>query len=160
MATDKARSRCRERLLRIAEVGVDAETLRRELVDELRATVGFAAWGWPLADHDSLLPTTEIADGAMWPVVSKIVDYEERAPDVNNDRDLARSGIPVGILSAATGGDLQRSSRWRDILGGHGLGMSRAPRVSIAMAAGATYGSTATPAARRSMLPTRICSAT
>jgi hypothetical protein len=35
---------------------------------------------------------------------------------------LARSRSRVGILSAATGGDLARSGRWRETLGPHGVG--------------------------------------
>jgi DNA-binding CsgD family transcriptional regulator len=80
------------------------------------------AWGWPLADPDSLLPTTGIADAAVWPVVGRIVDYEEREQDLNKDRDLATRGDPVAALGAATNGDLARSRRWRDILQTHGFG--------------------------------------
>jgi DNA-binding CsgD family transcriptional regulator len=115
-------SRSRARLARIAAADVDDETLRLEVVAALRASIGFDAWGWPLADPVSLLPTTGIADAAMWPVVPRIVEHEERAADVNKDLDLATRGDPVGVLSTATRGDLARSSRWRDILGPHGFG--------------------------------------
>lgn len=112
---------CRRRLLRLCEADLDAETLRREVVEELRRAIGFAAWGWPLADPDSLLPTSGIADCAMWPIVAHLVRYEERSMDLNKDRDLATRGDPVGALSLATRGELDRSSRWRDILGPYGF---------------------------------------
>ena len=122
MRSEEARSRCRRRILQLCGSTLDAEAIRLAIVDELRHAIGFVAWGWPLADPASLLPTTAIADRAMWPVVPRIVDAEERASDVNKDRELATSGDPVGILSVATRGDLQRSMRWREILGPHGFG--------------------------------------
>jgi DNA-binding CsgD family transcriptional regulator len=115
------RSRCQRRLFSLCQASVDAETLRFEIVEELRRAIGFAAWGWPLADPDSLLATSGIADGAMWPIVPQLVAYEERAEDVNKDSALALGGDPVGILSLATRGDLARSRRWRDILGPYGF---------------------------------------
>jgi DNA-binding CsgD family transcriptional regulator len=122
MATDRTRCRGRELILKLVDGGLDAETLRLELIEALRAAIGFDTWGWPLADPAALLATTGIADTAIWPVVSRIVDYEERAEDLNKDRDLAGGAGPVATLDAATGGDLARSSRWRDILGPYGLG--------------------------------------
>lgn len=119
--SDWARSRCQRRLLAICEAAVDVETLRFEIIGELQRAIGFAAWGWPLADPDSLLATSGVADRAMWPIVPRLVDYEERAADVNKDSLLAARGDPVGVLSSATGGDLARSSRWRDILGPYGF---------------------------------------
>ncbi len=121
MTTEWERTRCRRRVERLAGSSVDADELRFELVEELRRTIGFAAWGWPLADPDSLLATAGIADRAMWSIVPRLVDYEERTEDVNKDRALATSGDPVGVLSAATRGDLAESPRWREILGPHGF---------------------------------------
>ncbi len=119
--SDWARSRCQRRLLTMCNAGVDADTLRLDIIEELRRAIGFAAWGWPLADPDTLLATSGVADGAMWPIVPRLVDYEERAADVNKDSVLAARGDPVGVLSSTTGGDLARSSRWRDILGPYGF---------------------------------------
>jgi DNA-binding CsgD family transcriptional regulator len=115
------RSRCQRRLLSICKAGGDADILRFEIIEELRRAIGFAAWGWPLADPDSLLATSGIADRAMWPIVPHLVDYEERAEDVNKDSVLATRGDPVGLLSSATRGDFARSNRWRDILGPYGF---------------------------------------
>src|SRR5512135_453172 len=113
MSSARARYRCQERLLRIGKSNLDADTLRLEIVNELRRTIGFASWGWPLADPESLLATSGIADAAMWTIVPRLVDYEERTEDVNKDRALATRGDPVGVMSGATRGDLARSSRWR-----------------------------------------------
>ncbi len=122
MGPEWARLRCRERLLRICDAGLDHEILRLELLEQLRGTIGFAMWGWPLADPDTLLTTTSIADPAAWAIVPRVVDYEQRTTDVIQDRQLARSRDPVGILSVATGGDLPRSRRWREIYDSYGVG--------------------------------------
>ena len=122
MGSEQARSRCRERLLRICGADLDHETLRLELLEELRGTIGFAMWGWPLADPDTLLTTTGIADPAAWAIVPRVVSHEQRTTDVIQDRQLVRSNELVGILSTATGGDLPRSQRWREIYHSYGVG--------------------------------------
>ena len=122
MTTESARSRCQQRLQRICEAEIDADALRLEVVEELRRTIGFAAWGWPLADPDSLLATSGVADASIWTIVPRLVAYEERPEDVNKDRALATRGDPVGVLSNSTRGQLGRSNRWRDILGPFGFG--------------------------------------
>jgi hypothetical protein len=42
--------------------------------------------------------------------------------EINNHTMLARSRDHVGVLSAATGNDLARSRRWREILAPYGVG--------------------------------------
>lgn len=121
MGPEWARLRCRERLLRICDAGLDHETLRLELLEQLRGTIGFAMWGWPLADPDTLLTMTGIADPAARAIVPRVVDYEQRTTDVIQDRQLAITGS--GRHSQrATGGDLPRSRRWREIYHSYGVG--------------------------------------
>ena len=69
---------------------------------------------------------------------------------------LARSRNHVGVLSAATGGDLARSGRWRDV--SRTLRRRRRARAAsppTSAAAGATSASTATATTRRSTPKTR-----
>ncbi len=120
-SSESFRARSRERLLRLCAGGMDADVLRQEVVAELRRSIGFAVWGWPLADPDTLLATTGIADSAVWPIVARLVACEEGSDDLNKDRTLA-TGDPVGILSDATRGSLACSKRWREILGPFGFG--------------------------------------
>jgi DNA-binding CsgD family transcriptional regulator len=122
MGSDRARSRCRDRLLAACQANLDHETLRLELLEQLRTTIGFATWGWPLADPDTLLATTGIADPAAWPLVPRSVADEEHTTDLNQDRELASGNNPIRTLSAATRGDLVASRRWREIYHGFGLG--------------------------------------
>ena len=56
MATERERSRCRERLERLSESTLDSESIRREMIAELQRVIGFDRWCWPLADPNTLIP--------------------------------------------------------------------------------------------------------
>jgi DNA-binding CsgD family transcriptional regulator len=123
MATERARSRCKERLDRLVGAGLDPGTLRVEIIAELRRIIGFEHWCWPQLDPDALT----IMDGAgnyddIRAELPRYLVDEGRGGDINNAVVLARSRHPVGALSAATGGDLARSRRWREIYAAHGTG--------------------------------------
>ena len=65
MAGERDRSRTRERLERLSESGVDCDSLRLEAIAELQRTVGFDRWCWPLADPETLLPLSGLAEHAI-----------------------------------------------------------------------------------------------
>jgi DNA-binding CsgD family transcriptional regulator len=100
---------------------MESVSYRYEAVDRLRHAVGFDAWCWALLD-----PICGLAsDATAWnPVVGSQQRRFHKA--VQEDR---RSGLAPGVseaavsrLSQVTGGDLERSLRWREILGPGGLG--------------------------------------
>jgi len=50
VVTERTRRRTRERIELLADAGMDADTLRREAIEILRATVGFDRWCTLLLD--------------------------------------------------------------------------------------------------------------
>jgi DNA-binding CsgD family transcriptional regulator len=83
----------------------------------LRRSVGFDGWCLAQTDPDTLLAVQAVTENSpnkasqqrFWLI-------EHQLPDVNKLGSLARSGRPVGTLSAATGGNLARSRRWEEIM--------------------------------------------
>jgi DNA-binding CsgD family transcriptional regulator len=124
VVTSAARSRSRDRIRRIAVAGLDAESLRGELIIELRRTIGFDAWCWPLVDPGTNLPTTGMGDIPHWAGLPKVMDLRESAADefAQLRRDQERAGQHVGVLSQVMRGDLARSAEWREVVGPAGLG--------------------------------------
>lgn len=122
MASERDRSRCRERLERLSESGLDSESLRREAIVELQRTVGFDRWCWPLADPDTLLPLSGLAEHDFGPGVPRSLELEYSGGDVASKHVLARRSKPAVSLSAETGGDLARSLRWDEVMGPVGIG--------------------------------------
>ena len=122
MATERARSRCRERLERLADSTQDSESLRREAIAELRRAIGFGRWCAALIDPDTLIGHTGIAETDHLAEMQRMQLHDARLHEANTGYALASSRNPVGLLSAATDGDLARSRRWRESLERYGTG--------------------------------------
>ena len=116
MSTDWQRSRCRERLLELADSSLGSAELRLEAVALLKRTIGFERWCWTIGDPESLLAGGDLAEADLWPVMPHSFALEQRG-DVNAAHVLARCRRPVAGLSAATGGDLALSRCIRVTLG-------------------------------------------
>jgi hypothetical protein len=112
VATARERARCRERLTRLSESGLDAEPIQREAIAELRRVIGFDRWCWVLADPQTLLPLSGVAEHDYGPGVARSLALEYSGADFATMGALARRTVPVGSLSAETGRDLARSPRW------------------------------------------------
>jgi DNA-binding CsgD family transcriptional regulator len=122
MASERDRSRCRERLERLSESGFDCEALRLEAIVELQRTIGFDRWCWPLADPESLLPLSGLAEHDFGPGVPRSLELEYSGSDYAAKNFLARRARSAGSLSAETGGDLARSPRWDEVMRPVGIG--------------------------------------
>jgi DNA-binding CsgD family transcriptional regulator len=118
---ERARNRACERLDRLVQAGLDSEEARREAVAALRPAVGFQRWCWPLTDPASALSTGGIAEFDLWPELPRIAVLEEHG-DVTSKPGLVLGERASVSLSAATGGDLARSRRWRECLRPYGVG--------------------------------------
>jgi DNA-binding CsgD family transcriptional regulator len=118
---ERERNRCRERLEKLADGGVDSDEARREAIGALRRAVGFERWCWPLTDPGSALSTGGIAEFDLWAELPRIAVLEEHG-DVTSKPELVVGRRASVTLSAATGGDLSRSRRWRECLRPHGVG--------------------------------------
>jgi DNA-binding CsgD family transcriptional regulator len=118
---ERARSRCRERLVALVDATLDPEEARRAAIEELRRAVGFDRWCWPLTDPASALSTGGIGEVDFWPVLPRLVALEEHG-DVTRKPQLVVGRRASAALSSATGGDLARSRRWRECLSPYGIG--------------------------------------
>jgi len=118
---ERVRNRARERLEALTQTGLDSEDARREAIAVLRPAVGFERWCWPLTDPDSALSTSGIAEFELWPELPRIARLEEHG-DITSKPALVLGERASVTLSAATGGDLARSTRWRECLRPYGVG--------------------------------------
>lgn len=121
MATDRERARCRERLERLSASSLDCDSIRREAIDDLQRIVGFDRWCWPLADPETLLPCSGLAEHDFGPSVPRSLELEYSGDDFAAKHVLARAGS-AGSLSGETGGDLARSPRWDEVMRPVGIG--------------------------------------
>jgi DNA-binding CsgD family transcriptional regulator len=122
MVSDRTRSRCRAQLSRLSDSASDVNSLRREAVEVLREAIGFEHWCSLLLDPETLVIAQGIGEIDWSAELPRLNLISASLTDVNNLTMLARSRDHVGVLSAATGGDLARSERWREILSPYGVG--------------------------------------
>ena len=122
VATARERGRCRERLKRLSESGLDSRSIGREAIAELQRVIGFDRWCMPLADPQTLIPLAGDAEHDYGPAVARSLELEYSGTDFAAMDELARRTIPVASLSAETGGDLARSPRWDEVLRVVGIG--------------------------------------
>jgi DNA-binding CsgD family transcriptional regulator len=118
---ERARNRARERVAALAGSGLPTEEAQREAIAVLRPAVGFRRWCWPLTDPRTALSTSGIAEFDLWQEVPRIAALEEHG-DVTSKPWLVHAERASVSLSAATGGDLARSRRWRECLRPYGVG--------------------------------------
>jgi DNA-binding CsgD family transcriptional regulator len=131
MVRERMRSRCRGQLQRLAESALDVDSLRLEVMAQLRQAVGFDLWCCPLIDPDSLIPhRTVVSDDLPFGTrLPRMLFQDQAADEIISRAKLVRGPDPVCVLSAATGGDLARSSRWREC--GQPVGMGDELRAAV-----------------------------
>jgi DNA-binding CsgD family transcriptional regulator len=122
MATSRERDRCRERLERLSESSLDSEALRQEAVADLQRVIGFDRWCWPLADPETLLPASGLAQHDYVPAVPRALELECSTDSFAAKHVLARRPNGAASMSGETGGDLARSSRWDEVMRPVGIG--------------------------------------
>jgi hypothetical protein len=81
VATERERARRRERLERVSESSLDCESIRREAIAELQRVIGFDRWCWPLADPETLLPGSGLAEHDFGPAVPRSLELEYSTDD-------------------------------------------------------------------------------
>jgi DNA-binding CsgD family transcriptional regulator len=122
VASERERTRCRERLERLGSSMLDRESLQREAIADLRRVIGFDRWCWVAADPDTLVPLSGIADHDYGPAVPRVLELEYSGDDFAAMDMVARRTSPAGSLNGETGGDLARSPRWDEVLRSVGIG--------------------------------------
>src|ERR1700736_2979001 len=111
-----------DRLDRLTHAGLDSESVRFEASAELRRAVPFEAWCAPTADPATLLVGRAVGMGFPPGDAARALEIEYQAADFNKFEILAVGAGRAAGLALSTGGDLQRSTRWRDIFQPLGLG--------------------------------------
>ena len=119
-----ALAQSRDAAERLATARLDPETLGRELIAVTQRVIPFSGWCFAVADPETLLVSTAVAQNPVLTAVTKLVRYFELeyGDDVNRYRDLVGRRSPVGTLSSATDGDLRQSARWRELYEASGMG--------------------------------------
>ncbi|MFB4314937.1 LuxR C-terminal-related transcriptional regulator [Actinomadura sp. 21ATH] len=109
-------ARVRDEIVRLAHRGLSVPDFARAAGDALCRAVPAEGTCLMTTDPAPLLPTAEfVENGLPAAELLRLVDIEIREPDFNTWARLARAGRPAGSLSEATGGDLDRSPRRREI---------------------------------------------
>ncbi|MDW5597055.1 helix-turn-helix transcriptional regulator [Conexibacter stalactiti] len=111
----------REAVAAASVSGDDAETFLRKVVAAVRRAVPHDAGGWCATDPGTLLWTGGVMHGLPPETGIGFVENELDDDDVLKFRVLAGARRPSGVLSVATGGELERSPRYRKLYAPHGL---------------------------------------
>jgi len=108
-------------LVETCRSGLDPETLRASVLPRLRRAVPVDAIWWATVDPATLLFTRGYREEIPEETGPYLVDNEFLGDDSNRWSELAQDPHGVRTLLDATGGDLTRSARYRDIFRPLGL---------------------------------------
>ena len=122
VASERERTRCRERLERLSESTLDRASIQHEAIIDLQHVIGFDRWCFPLADPETLLPLSGMAEHDYGPRLPRALELEYSGKDFAAKHVLARRANSAASLRAETGGNLARSPRWDEIMRPVGIG--------------------------------------
>jgi DNA-binding CsgD family transcriptional regulator len=109
-----------ERVRRLAAGGGDLSSVRIGLDQALRASVAYSVASIATVDPATMLWTSCFVSGLPPGGEAErervMYELEFAGDDVNGYAELATSGVLVGRLCQATGGDLTRAKRWEPLL--------------------------------------------
>ena len=129
MERDRAALREQHEIVRVCHSGLDSVTLRREVMDRVRRVVPTDAYCFTTADPATLMITGNVGEGLPDEAAPHFFEVEYSQEDFNKFAELARRSDPVADLAEATGGDLSRSVRWREVF--HPLGLDDDLRAAL-----------------------------
>ena len=116
------KERTRRQIIRLCHRGLDARTLRVEVLRALRNVVPIDAAFFATLDPATLLFTEALQDEPLQSAALQFLDNEFLEDDVNKFVALAHRPSPISTLVQATGRELEASRRYRDILAPRALG--------------------------------------
>jgi PAS domain-containing protein len=123
VAGTRDHDRVREDVVRLVHRGVDVPQLVRDVTRVLRRAVPFDGTCLLTMDPATLLPTAEVVEDALPASVNvRLTEIELCEPDVNKFTALARGRRPAAGLAQATAGELDRSTRHRELRRPSGFG--------------------------------------
>lgn len=112
----------RRRFLRLLHRNLDLGAFFEAADQALLGLIGFDSSCWLSLDPSTLLPTSHFTRQIETDHLMELAANEFLEDDVTKFADLARASRPVGILSKATGGHLETSRRFVNVLEPHGYG--------------------------------------
>lgn len=117
-----AAERAEQEIIRLCHSGLDSHSLRVEVFQRLQRVMPYEAFWCATTDPATLLFTGAVGAGFESNWIPAYLSNEFLQEDFNKFIDLAQSRQLVSTLYLATGGDLTRSQRYREILEPSGLG--------------------------------------
>jgi DNA-binding CsgD family transcriptional regulator len=111
-------TRSRRRIERLCQLGFDARSLRRQVVEALRPVVAFDAHAWLLTDPVTAVGVAPVADV---PWMRELPSQIRLKYCTAVNRWTALGDTAVALLHEATAGDLAQSVVWRDLLVRYGV---------------------------------------
>lgn len=114
---DPSLRRAAERIERAGRGLEDSRTLRRALLDEISRTVAFDAYAWLLTDPETYVGSDPQAEVPCLPELPRLIRLKYTT-GLNRWTSLT---APVATLHAATGGHLDRSLLWSELLSDYGV---------------------------------------
>ena len=114
--------RVRREIIRLCHTGLDSQTLRLEIIKQLRKVIPIDVFFFTTADPATLLFTGAVVDEILERATPQFLENEFLQDDVNKFSRLARSATPVGSLIQATQRELEQSPRYQEILAPLALG--------------------------------------
>ena len=113
----------RSDIVRLAHAGLDLPEFARDATRVLRRAVPFDGVAVVALDPATALPVDKWKDNSVTGSAGwRLAEIELHETDVNKFRQLAISGRRAASMSAATGGKLERSRRYRELLRPDGFG--------------------------------------
>src|SRR4051812_23049672 len=116
VAASRDRERIRDEVIPLGPRTVDVPQLGQEAIRVLRRSIPFDGTCLLTMDPATLLPTGDVAENALSASATvRLTEIELREPDVNKFTHLARGRLHAAALAQATGGELDRSTRHREL---------------------------------------------
>ncbi len=98
VATERERTRCRERLERLSDSTQDCDSIQREAIAHLQRVLGFDRWCWPFADPDTLIPLSGVAEHDYGPNLRRALELE-----FSGDDFAAKHSVAVQVARPRSG---------------------------------------------------------
>ncbi|MNJ47937.1 DNA-binding transcriptional regulator CsgD [compost metagenome] len=109
-------NRLKQSIYRLIDAATNSRDFRKALLERLREPLPFDAACCTTVDPNTLLSTGAVTEIGIEAIHDHLFEYEYLHEDFNKYELLVHEDIPVAILSEATAGELERSSRYREVL--------------------------------------------
>jgi DNA-binding CsgD family transcriptional regulator len=112
-------SRAAAHVRQLCEADLDARMLRAQVLQEIGRVVSFDGYAWLLTDPLTWVGIAPLADV---PWLSELPRHIQLKYSTMVNRWTGLGNTHVGLLHAATGGELSQSLLWRELLHAHDVG--------------------------------------